>query len=176
MFADNTSILVSSPNKYDCQINVTAAFNCVNEWLNANLLSINFNKHHYIQFTVNNKPKTKTKITNDNKQITTISNITFLGILVYIYDTINWKYHIEHILPKLSAVSYVMRSIRPYMSLNTLRIVYYSNFQVRHSHCVDRITSMGKMQSNTTCNICIAKRFFYIACLNNDMFQPLYWP
>jgi hypothetical protein len=32
------------------------------------------------------------------------------------------------------------------------------------------------MQSNTAINICIAKRRFYIASLNNDMFRPLYWP
>jgi len=32
------------------------------------------------------------------------------------------------------------------------------------------------MQSNTTVNICIAKRCFYIASLNNDMFWPLYRP
>jgi hypothetical protein len=32
------------------------------------------------------------------------------------------------------------------------------------------------MQSNTTFNICIAKGVFYIACLNNDMFRPLYRP
>ena len=96
------------------------------EFAEASLLSINFNKTHYIQFTTNNKPKTNIKITYDNKQITTISNIKFLGI--YINDRINWKYHIEHILPKLRVVCYVMRSIKPYMSLNTLRIVYYSNF------------------------------------------------
>jgi len=35
------------------------------------------------------------------------------------------------------------------------------NFQVRHPHCVDRITSIDKMQSDTTVNICIAKRCFY---------------
>jgi len=102
LFANDTSILVTSPNKNDFQINITAAFNCINEWLNANLLSINFNKTHYIQFTTNNKPNTNIKITYDNKQITTISNIKFLGIIIN--DTINWKYH---------------------TSLNNLRIVYY---------------------------------------------------
>jgi len=50
------------------------------------------------------------------------------------------------------------------------------NFQVRHPRCVDRIISIGKMQSNTTFNICITKRFFYIACLHNYMFRPLYRP
>ena len=86
-FADDTSILVTSPNKNDFQINITAAFSCINEWINANLLSMNFNKTHYMQFTTNNKPKTNIKITYDNKQITAISNIKFL----------------EYTVPKLSA-------------------------------------------------------------------------
>jgi hypothetical protein len=38
-----------------------------------------------------------------------------------------------------------------------------------------RITGIGKMQSDTTFNSYIAKRF-YIACLNNYMFRPLYRP
>jgi len=37
-------------------------------------------------------------------------------------------------------------------------------FQVRYPCCVDRITSIGKMQSNTTFNIYIAMRLFYIVC------------
>ena len=32
------------------------------------------------------------------------------------------------------------------------------------------------INANTTINICIAKRRFYIASLYNDMFRPLYWP
>ena len=38
------------------------------------------------------------------------------------------------------------------------------------------IRSIGKLQSDTTYNICIAERFFYIACLNNNMIQPVYRP
>jgi hypothetical protein len=66
-----------------------------------------------MQFTTNNKPKTIINITYDNKQITTISNIKFLGI--YINATINWKYQIEYILPELNVVFYIMRFIKPYM-------------------------------------------------------------
>jgi len=43
--------------------------------------------------------------------------------------------------------------------------MYIDNFQVKHPSCVDRVTSIGNMQSNTTFNISIVKRFFYIACL-----------
>jgi hypothetical protein len=125
LLADDTRILVKSPNKNKFQTNITVAFNCINEWLKANLLSINFDKTHFIQFITNNKPKTNIKIKYDNKQITVISNIKFVGIQI---DKKNWKYHIEHILPKLSVVCYVIRSIKPYVSLNTLRIIYYSKF------------------------------------------------
>ena len=51
-----------------------------------------------------------------------------------------------------------------------------SNFRVRHPCCIDRITSISKMQSDTTFNIYIAKRCFYIAYLNNETFRPQYRP
>jgi len=95
LFADDSSILITSPNKNDFQLKITAAFNCINEWLHTGLLSINFNKTHYVQFTTKNKPKSHIKISYNNKQISTISSIIFLGI--YINDTIKWKYRIEYI-------------------------------------------------------------------------------
>ena len=48
------------------------------------------------------------------------------------------------------------------------------NFQVRYRRCFDGVTSTSKMQSNTTFDVYIAKRCFYIACLKNYMFRPLY--
>lgn len=62
MFADDTNILITSPNPNDFQIITNTTLNCVNEWLTVNLLSINFDKTHYIQFTNNNKPITHTEI------------------------------------------------------------------------------------------------------------------
>ena len=40
----------------------------------------------------------------------------------------NWSCHIEYIIPKLSSACYIMRSIKPFMSLNTLKTIYYSYF------------------------------------------------
>jgi hypothetical protein len=42
--------------------------------------------------------------------------------------SINWSCHIEYIIPKLNSACYIMRSIKPFMSLNTLKTVYYSYF------------------------------------------------
>jgi hypothetical protein len=56
LFADDTSIIVKSSNSRDFQTNMVTAFNSVNKWFKVNLLSINVDKAHYIQF------KTKTSL------------------------------------------------------------------------------------------------------------------
>lgn len=63
------------------------------------------------------------QLRHKNKQITSVPNIKFLG--QYVSDTINWQGCIEHI-PQFSAACYIMRSVKPCMSLNTLKVVYYS--------------------------------------------------
>jgi hypothetical protein len=79
-----------------------------------------------MQFTTNNRLKPHLQITHLNKQISTVSNIKFLGI--HINNTINWKNYIEQILPKLSIACHAMRIIKPYMSLEILKIVYHFTF------------------------------------------------
>ena len=44
LFADDTSIIVKSPNSKDFQTNMVTAFHCVNKWFKVNLLSINIDK------------------------------------------------------------------------------------------------------------------------------------
>jgi len=48
LFADDTSIIVKSPDPKDFQTNMVTAFNCVNKLFKVNLLSINVDKTHYI--------------------------------------------------------------------------------------------------------------------------------
>ena len=56
LFAEDTSIIVKSPNSKDFQTNMVTAFNCVNKWFKVNLLSLHIDKTHYIQFKTKNKP------------------------------------------------------------------------------------------------------------------------
>jgi len=102
------------------------AFHCVNKCFKVNLLSINIDKTDYIQFNTKKKATHDISIVCNDNLITTLPQTKFLGI--YIHDTINWSCHIEYIIPKLSSACYMMRCIRPFMSLNTLKTVYYSYF------------------------------------------------
>jgi len=83
LFADYTSVKVKSPNSKDFQTNMVTAFNCVNKWFKVNLLSINIDKTHYIQFKTKNKPTLDINIVCNDNLITTLPNIKFLGIYIY---------------------------------------------------------------------------------------------
>jgi len=92
LFADDTSIIIKSPNSKDFQTNMVIAFNCVNKWFKVNLLSTDNDKTHYLQFKTKNKPTYDINIVCNDNLITTLPKIKFLGICVH--DTINWSCHI----------------------------------------------------------------------------------
>jgi hypothetical protein len=98
LFADDTSIILKSPNSRDFQTNKDTAFNCVNKWFKVNLPSINVDKTHYIQFKTKNKPTVDINIVCNDNLIASVPKIKFLGL--YINDSINWVWHIEYIIPK----------------------------------------------------------------------------
>jgi hypothetical protein len=68
---------------------MVTAFNGVNKWFKVNLLSINVDKTHYIQFKTKNKPTVDINIACNDNLITCVPKIKFLGLCVcvciYIY-------------------------------------------------------------------------------------------
>jgi len=126
LFADDTSIIVKGANIRDFQVSMNNTFNQVNKWFKINSLTINTSKTHYIQFKTKNKTLIDININCNEQPITTAPNIKFLGI--YINDSINWDYHVAYIIPKLSTACYIMRNIKSYMPLNTMKTIYYSYF------------------------------------------------
>jgi hypothetical protein len=53
----------------------------------------------------------------------------FLGIKIY--NKIAWKSHTDMTVPKLCAACFVIRTVKPFMSLGTLKMIEYSYF-----HCI----------------------------------------
>ena len=51
LFADNTSVLSTSPNNIQFQSDLNIVFGQLNKWFRANLLSLNFHKTYFILFT-----------------------------------------------------------------------------------------------------------------------------
>jgi hypothetical protein len=66
------------------------------------------------------------------------SNTKFLGLVIE--NSLSWNDHIIQLVPKLSKACYVLRCIRPFMSQDALKSIYYSYF---HSLITCRIIFWG---------------------------------
>ena len=68
LFTDDTSIIITDSNKRDFNINSNQMFQDINSWFNINLLTLNFNKTQYLEFSTKN-------YYNVNTQINIIRNV-----------------------------------------------------------------------------------------------------
>jgi len=99
-------------------------FQHINEWFSTNSLSFNLDKTHYMQFVTKNSSLIDFNIMHGNKKIANICNTKFLGLTLD--NTLSWKTHMDTIIPKLSSASFAMRVVKPFLSQDSLRMVYYS--------------------------------------------------
>jgi exonuclease III len=124
LFADDTSIIVTSPNPTEFKNNVNKVFQDVNRWFNANLLSLNVEKTQFMQFVTKNNLLLDLNIMHRNKEIVNIHNTKFLGLILD--NTLSWKIHIDSIVPKLSSACFAIRIVKPFLSQESLKMVYCS--------------------------------------------------
>jgi len=101
-------------------------FTNINNWFKASLLSLNFEKTSLIQFLTKNSSLIPISVGCDNKIQSNITNIKLLGIMIN--KTLMWKSHIEMIILKLNVACFVVRAIKPFVSPDTLKMVYQSSF------------------------------------------------
>jgi len=116
----------------------------VNEWFRNNLLSLNLSKTTYLQFWTKNSQRLDLNIILLNNQITKSTNTKFLGLTIE--ETLSWKCHINQILLRLSSACYVIKVITPFMSEDTLKMIYYSYV---HSIITYGIIFWGNSPHNT---------------------------
>jgi hypothetical protein len=119
--ADDISLVVSSYNnkQYINYVNITYAR--LNDWLNSNLLTSIFNKTKHVQFAAKSISSEIT-VSYHNNAILCSLNVNFFSIVIE--SSCTWKAHIAQLLPKLCKACFLMRVIKPIMSIETLEIVY----------------------------------------------------
>jgi hypothetical protein len=91
-----------------------------------NLLTLNLDTTNFIHFKTRNSCSLDMKIAYDNRLIINKSYTKFLGITTE--NTLYWKNHKYQLLPKLSAASYAIRVLKPFIIQETLVMVYYDFF------------------------------------------------
>ena len=94
----------------------------INEWFNTKLLSLNLDKTHFIHFVTKNNSSIDFNIIHENKKIANVYNTKFLGLTLD--NKLSWRTHIDTFIPKLSSASFALRVIKPFLSLDSLNMVY----------------------------------------------------
>jgi hypothetical protein len=82
--------------------------------------------------------------------ITNSKDIRFLGLIIE--NSLTGESHIEEVIKKLSTACYMIRNIKPFVSINILKIIYYYFHSVMmysliywgNSSSVDRVFRMQK--------------------------------
>ena len=92
LFAYDTSLLITDSNDLDLNININQSFHNIISWFNSNLLILNFNKTHYMEFRTKNYYQVKTKVKYEHKSISNSTETTFLGLIID--KTLSWNQHI----------------------------------------------------------------------------------
>ena len=62
LYADNTGIIVTSPNLENFETQMDKIFGDINNWLKINQLILNYNKIHYLQFSTKNSRDYRLKL------------------------------------------------------------------------------------------------------------------
>jgi hypothetical protein len=89
-------------------------------------LVLNIMKTNIIKFTPIDSAYERLKIEYKNITTEKVAGTKLLGM--YFDNRMNWKYHIDQILIKLSASCFVIRKLFQILNSDTLRTVYFAYF------------------------------------------------
>jgi len=89
------------------------------KWFESNMMFLNYNKTSLMQFSSNIYDQSSDNIQVGNHRISLRNFIKFLGITIE--SSLTWRIHIEQIISKLNSLGYMLRIVRPILSLNIIK-------------------------------------------------------
>jgi hypothetical protein len=84
-------------------------------WFKSNILTLNCNKTHFLQFLTKKQNEMKIRIVAFNSVITNINSSKFLGLTVD--STLSSRENIIDLTSKLNKACYAIRAIKPFVTL-----------------------------------------------------------
>jgi len=96
----------------------------ITNWFQSNLLTLNCNKTYFMQFLTKKQNERKIQIIAPNSVNTNINSTKFPGLIIS--NSLSWKDHIAALTWKLNKACYAIRAIKPFLSVDILRMIYFS--------------------------------------------------
>ena len=112
-------MIITNPDPHKLGEDINQMTQKINDWFDANLLSLNLDKTHFMRFVTKNS-------SHGNIKIVMVNNTKFLGLALG--NSLSWRTHIDSIAPRVSSACFALRLLKPLLSWDTLRMVYFSYF------------------------------------------------
>ena len=136
LFADDTSVFIEGTCLNDISEILNTEFKKISIWLEANKLTININKTHYMMFhRTRIKHITNFKIYISNNAIDRSINTKFLGVIID--NKFNWAAHILYIKNKISKSIGIIYKIRHFLDKRSLRNMYFTFIYPYLIYCLE---------------------------------------
>lgn len=126
-YADDTNLLIKNKLFPELINSCREVVDMLQAWFARNKLLVNREKTDTVLFKVRNEENMPTKISVGDWEMPLSTCTKFLGLLID--DTLSWSEHIESLCGRLSAVCYSVLILSRYLDFDTLKVVYYANFQ-----------------------------------------------
>ena len=97
LFSDDTSVIIANPDPLNFKNNLDKVTQDIIKWFETNLLSLNLDKTHYMQFLTKSSSPADFDIMHGNKKIAMVDNKKFLRLTLD--STLSWRTHIDSMAP-----------------------------------------------------------------------------
>src|SRR5215469_3167191 len=124
LYADDTSIIITHPNAIVFKKEINSVIEKISNWFRTNLLTLNFNKTYYLNFSAKTKLEIDMQLSYKGNPISNTLSTNFLGLTLD--STLSWNLHVEQLSSKLHSACYVIRLLKSIISTNNLRTVYFA--------------------------------------------------
>jgi exonuclease III len=126
LYADDTSLVLKNSDSQIFKENVITSVRQISKWFQSNLLVLNLEKTNFLQFETTNLNVMKFPVVYENKQISNVQSIRFLGVIID--NKLSWQCHVDHMIPKLNKVVYLIRVLKSFLTFESLKMMYFTLF------------------------------------------------
>ena len=139
-FADDTTLLLGHKNHRYLKYCVESDLAIIQDWFNANKLTLNINKSSFMIFSPNHKKTCKLEITLNGITLPRTNNTKFLG--TWIDEKLVWSHHLKNLRTKLLSKLGLLRKSKKLLSTHAIKSLYYAQI---HSNINYALVLWGPM-------------------------------
>jgi hypothetical protein len=128
LFADDTNIICVHNNQNSSKEKIEEILLKIRKWFQANSLILNLNETKFIQFCTKFNLGTSVCIDYELNHIENSQSTSFLGFTLD--RTLSWQLHIHKICAKLKSACYIVRTLKPNLSVNNQQQIINLNVTI----------------------------------------------